>query len=327
MVKENNISPHNQNGNSNLSRRKASGQLIGNMAMLIAAIMWGLNVTVTKALIPEWMSAVGIVFSRLVGGCLLFWLVSFFFKTERISRHDMPRVAIAGMVGLAGFIYLFVKSLAYANPIDVSIIMTLPPSMVIIFGALFLKRRPSMLEIVGVIVSLAAAIVLILDGGKGKAGSDETVGNLLAIASAACYAAYLLLIEKPSATYSPVSLLRWIFLWAAIPGLALLPGLDKMPLLHTSNPMPWLEIIFIVVGPTFLAYFLVQPAMKLIGSEMVSLYQYLVPVVATISAVTIGLDRLRIMQVVAMAVVIIGMIITNAGKRRKTNPPIDKPKE
>lgn len=49
----------------------------------------------------------------------------------------------------------------------------------------------------------------------------------------------------------------------------------------------------LLLCPTFLAYFLVQPAEKLIGSERVSLYQYLLPVFATISAVVMGLDHLK----------------------------------
>ncbi|MDE6309063.1 MAG: DMT family transporter, partial [Muribaculaceae bacterium] len=69
--------------------------------------------------------------------------------------------------------------------------------------------------------------------------------------------------------------------------------------------------------PTFLAYFLVQPAMNRIGSEMVSLYQYLVPVFATISAVMMGLDRLKWIQVVAMLVIVGGMVFTNIGKKHR----------
>lgn len=84
-------------------------------------------------------------------------------------------------------------------------------------------------------------------------------GDILAVASTLCYAFYLVILEGPTKTYRPVNMLRWVFL----------------------------------LCPTFLAYFLVQPAEKLIGSERVSLYQNLLPVFATISAVVIGLDHLK----------------------------------
>ena len=46
----------------------ASGFLMGNACMLLASIFWGVNISVTKALIPEWMTAEGIIVVRLVLG-------------------------------------------------------------------------------------------------------------------------------------------------------------------------------------------------------------------------------------------------------------------
>lgn len=287
--------------------------------MLLASIFWGVNISVTKALIPEWMTAEGIIVVRLVLGAVLFWLASMFVKCERIDPHDWLRLISGGFIGLFGFIYLFVTSLRYGNPIDVSIIMTLPPMFVILIGVLFQKRRPSLLECVGVFVSFAGALIVILYGKGGVSGSDNFLGNLLATASAVCYALYLVILEKPSHTYRPVTMLRWVFLFSAVPALFLVPGMQYMPIFETDSITPWLEISFILICPTFLAYFLVQPAIKRIGSELVSLYQYMIPVFATVSAVMMGIDRLKWIQVVAMVVIIIGMAITNFDKRKRVS--------
>lgn len=296
-----------------------SGRLIaGNACILIATIFWGINVTITKALIPDWMTANGISAVRLVGGCLLMWLVSLFVKTEKIQREDWKRIIPAGAIGLFLFIYLFVTSLRYGNPIDISIIMTLPPVFVILMKIIFQKSRPSWLEYAGVLVSMAGAAVVILKGaGDIKNGPNNLLGDMLAVASTVCYAFYLFILEKPSKTYRPVNLLRWVFLFAAIPGSLLLIGFSDMPILHDAPAVPWIEIGFILLCPTFLAYFLVQPAQKMIGSEMVSLYQYLLPVFATISAVMMKLDKLNWLQVLAMAVVVVGMVLTNIGKAHR----------
>lgn len=308
--------------NSNLplaSTSGAGGFLLGNACILLATVFWGVNVSVTKALIPEWMTSEGVTAVRLIGGCILFWIASMFVKCERIARHDWLKLVLGGAIGLFAFIYLFVMSLRYANPIDVSIIMTLPPAFVILIGVLFQHRRPSALELVGVAVSFAGALIVILAGGTGKAGSDNLLGDILAIASTLCYAFYLVIVEGPSRTYRPVTMLRWLFLFAAIPALLLLPGMQHMPIVHSTSATPWLEIGFVLLCPTFIAYFLVQPAVKNIGSELVSLYQYLIPVFAAISAVLMKLDRLHWTQVAAMAIIVAGMILTNIGKRRRVN--------
>lgn len=291
--------------------------LIGNLCILLATIFWGVNVSVTKALIPGWMTADGIAAVRLIGGAALFWIASCFVRTRPIARSDWGRLLLGGVVGLFLFIFLFVTSLRYGNPIDISIIMTLPPVFVILIGVIFLHRRPSALEYIGVAISFAGAVIVILGGQSGKNGPDNLLGDLLAIASTLCYAFYLVILEKPSATYHPVTMLRWVFLFAAIPGLFLIHGMESMPIIHTADAAPWLEISFILLCPTFIAYFLVQPAIRDIGSELVSLYQYLLPVFATVSAVVMGLDHLRWVQIVAMIVIIAGMALTNIGKRRR----------
>lgn len=289
----------------------------GNACILVATIFWGVNVSFTKALIPQWMTSESISAVRLVGGCLLFWLASLFVRNARIDRADWKLILLGGVIGLFGFIYLFVMSLRYGNPIDISIIMTLPPMFVLLMGVLFRHARPSWIELAGVAVSFVGAVIVILDGNSGKAGSDNLLGDVLAVASCICYAFYLVILEQPTRKYPPVTLLRWVFLFSAIPGAFLAIGFDKLPILHASVAAPWLEIGFILLCPTFIAYFLVQPAIRSIGSELVSLYQYLLPVFATVSAVLMGLDTLRWAQVAAMAVIIAGMVLTNIGKRHR----------
>lgn len=293
------------------------GFLLGNTSILLATIFWGINVSVTKALIPDWMSAHGVTAVRLIGGCVLFWITSLFVRGQSIQRHDWGRIILGGVVGLFGFIYLFVTSLKYGNPIDISIIMTLPPVFVILMKVIFQHQRPKPLEYLGVGVSFVGAVLVILASGSGKAGSDNLLGDLLAVASTICYAFYLVILEGPTKTYRPVTLLRWVFLFAALPALFIVPGMQVEPILHAAKAVPWIEIAFILFCPTFVAYFLVQPAIKSIGSELVSLYQYLIPVFATISAVLMGLDRLKWVQVVAMIIIVGGMVLTNVGKKRR----------
>lgn len=301
-------------------KRNVASFIGGNACILLATIFWGINVSFTKALIPEWMSSEGISAVRLVGGAILFWIGSIFVKNAKIDKGDWKKIIAAGVFGLFGFIWLFVMSLKYASPIDVSIIMTLPPTFVILIGIIFLKQRPSVLEYIGLAIGLAGAVIVITGSGHGGTkGSDEVLGDCLAILSCICYASYLVILEGPTKKYKPITLLRWVFLFAALPGLFLLIGFDKQGIWHAHTAEPWWLIGFILFCVTFIAYFLVQPAIKSIGSELVSIYQYLLPVFATITAVIMKLDKLHWIQIIAMAIIIIGMIIVNIGKKKRQN--------
>lgn len=304
---------------SSFQRPTAGAFILGSTFILIATIFWGVNIPVVKALIPKFMTADSITVCRLIGGAALFWIASIFVKTEKIARQDWWRLIVGGAVGLFAFIYLLNLSMKYADPIDVSIIMTLPPAFVILIGVIFQHRRPGALEYVGLAIGFIGAFVVIVYGkGSDAKGSDELLGDLIALASTLCYSLYLVITERPSHTYHPVSMLRWTFLFASVPALFLLGSFSNIGLFNTSSAIPWVEIGFIILGPSFLAYFFLSGALKRIGSELVSLYQYLLPVFATIAAVLMGLGHVKWIQVIAMLLIIAGMALTNVGKRRRT---------
>ena len=288
----------------------------GNLFVLIATIFFGVNIPVVKILIPEWMSSVDVTIFRLGGGCILMWIASIFIKTDRIQRHDYLRIFLGGAVGLFLFMYLFNLSLRYADPIDVSIIMTFPPIFVILIGIIFQHKRTSWLEICGIAVGFIGAFLVIITQHSGEKGSDNMLGDCLALASTLCYAFYLVILEGPMLRYRPVSMLRWVFLMSCLPMLVLLPSLPKAEIFHTTDWQPC--IAFVLICPTFLSYFLINPAEKLIGSELVSIYQYFLPVVATIASVIMGIAKIHWIQILAMIVIIAGMLITNRAKRKQT---------
>lgn len=290
--------------------------IIGNGLVLLSTIFWGVNYPFTQALIPNWMSAEAVSAARFFGGCALFWLASLFVKCQKLDKDSMIRAAIGGGIGLFGCIYLFIVALKYGSAIDISIIMTMPPIFVILLEVVFTKRRPSWLEYLGVIVSFAgAAMVIIERGGSSGSGADFLLGDCLAIAASFCFALYLFVLSKPTAVYSSISLLRWAFLFSSIPALFLLPEFFEAPILQSTTLVPWLEIAFIVLCPTFLAYLLMQPAERDIGAVLVALYQYLTPVVVAITAMLMGIDKPRWAQAIAMLIIVAGMLMTNFGKK------------
>ena len=174
-----------------------------------------------------------------------------------------------------------------------------------------------MLEIAGVIVAFVGAFIVIVTQHSGEKGSDNMLGDFLALASTLCYAFYLVILEKPMRTYRPVSMLRWVFLMSCLPALFLLPSLPEAEIFRSADWVPWICIAFVLLCPTFMAYFLINPAEKLIGSELVSMYQYFLPVVATLASVIMKVATIRWIQIVAMVVIIAGMLMTDVAKRRR----------
>lgn len=303
-----------------MDEKKRSGEkiLVGNLSILVATIFWGINYPFIKALVPDLMTATGLSAVRLIGACILFWLVSLFLKSEKIEKDAMIRFFFAGFICLFLNIFLFVGALRYGSAIDISIISTLPPAFVILIEVIFLHKRPSWLVYAGIVVSFAGAALIIISGGHSSNAhaSNPLLGDVLAILASLAFSFYLVIMQKPTEKYNPISMLRWVFLYASIPALFFLGGIQDMGIWHCDRVMPWFELSFILIGPTFLSFFLTEPAEKDIGSVMVSLYQYLTPVVAAIGSIVMGMEKLRFMQVIAMVIIIAGMLLSNYGQKK-----------
>lgn len=303
------------------SKRNA---IVGNLLILVATIFFGVNIPALKILMPEWITGQDAAAIRIGGGTVCMWIASAFIKNSVIERKDWLKIILGGAIGLFMFMYLFCVSLRYASPVTVSIILTLPPIFVIFGGAIFLHRKLSARGLLGAFLGLAgAALVILLQPHESHIAPDPLKGSLLAIGSAVCYAFYLMILEGPSKKYKTITLMRWVFMFAAIAAIPLYFALPKAALITDPHWTPWLIIAFIVLCPTFLSYLMIPPAIKKIGSKMVSLYQYLVPVVALLASLCVGLDHLRWEQPIAILIIIIGMLITNRANRKqikKGNP-------
>lgn len=304
----------------NTNGRQFGSELRGNMFILIATIFFGINLPAQKILIPEWLSAIDMVVARLAGATLLIWITSRFIKCKPIEKGDRGVVFLCGAVFLFLFLYLFALSLRYGSAIDISIIMVLPAMFVVLINALFFHHKVSALEIAGLLISFAGAVVVILSQG-GHAGAhspNPLLGDILALCSALCYALYLIFSGKVSGKYKPITLMRWVFLAAMLPAVFFIPGLFRSPLFHSGTAEAWGYTAFVVILATYAAYVLIPPAIRLIGSELVGIYQYLVPVIAIVCCLVLRLERLHWDQPVAIAIIIVGVWMTNRAKARLT---------
>ncbi|MGL5227558.1 MAG: DMT family transporter, partial [Bacteroidales bacterium] len=170
-----------------------------------------------------------------------------------------------------------------------------------------------------VIVSLAGALMLILMG-HGEGGTRSLKGNIFGVLSAISYACYLISIKKTSAKYKPITLLRWTFLSCSIMTIPFtLMQVEVAPIWHNAPTEPILLLASVILFPTFISYLLIPIAVKRIGHELVSMYQYLIPVVATAAAVIMKLDKLHWDQPIAAVIIVLGVYITSIANKRMIN--------
>ncbi len=286
----------------------------GNVLSLSAAICWGLNEPANKAIIPDWISASGVALGRIFGATLIIWILSLFFKKDKIQHGDW-KLLWASALMMLGFVYVFSLAFNTASPIDIAIILTFQPILVVVINAIFKHEHVSLLEVAGMLIALCGALIVILGGGNFDSG--RLIGDLFAVVCAVTYAIYLVIIEGPSQKYGTVSLMKWIFLFTAILALPLIFTIPAhMPILTQGKAMPWLLLGFIILFPTVYCYMITPPAIRLVGSEVLAFYQYLVPVITTVVAIAAKMDSFHWYQPISFVIIVGGVILVNYAKAR-----------
>ena len=304
--------PHVVSGDS--SSRHA--MMIGNLLALSAAVCWGFNEPANKMLIPTWISASGVALARIFGATAVIWLMSLFVKKETIQKSDWKFLWASALMML-GFVYVFSLAFNTASPIDIAIILTFQPLLVVGINALFRHRHVSGLEWVGMAVAFGGALMVILAGGN--LGDGRLAGDLYACVCAVSYAAYLVIIEGPSKRYGTINLMNWVFLLTSVLSLPLIFTIKPdIPMDEHGTWIPWALLGFIILFPTVYCYIVTPPALKDVGSGIFSFYQYLVPVITTVVSVLFRIDSFHWYQPVSFVIIVGGVVLANYGKARRS---------
>lgn len=298
----------------------------GHLAIFATNLIFGLNTPIAKTLVPEWISPYALTLVRMSFATLIFWVVGLFAAREPVKARDLIVIFFGALFGLVGAQLSFANALLYTSPVNISIIAAMTPVAVMLLAALVLKEPISLKKAAGVAIGASGALLIILHSSSStgnKAGN--LTGNLLCIVNVVTYAIYLVITRPVSQRYSPVTLMKWMFLFSALISLPL--GIGDLSEAKVFSEATGLNILlrlaYIVIMATGIAYFLVPMALKRIRPTTVSMYNNLQPIVASIIAILIGQDVMSWDKPVAACLVFTGVYLVTQSKAR--NPDRQTP--
>jgi drug/metabolite transporter (DMT)-like permease len=298
----------------------------GHVLILIVNILFAINITISKSLLPDQISPEGLTLLRMMFACVMFWATSFFTTSEHVTRKDLGLLFLCSMTGIALNQGLFLFGLSQTSPIDASIISTASPIFVMVLAAIILNEPITRLKAFGVMLGATGAIALILSSIQVATGQSNMFGNLLCITSSFSYSIYLVIAKPITQRYSSVTMMKWMFLFAVI---VISPftfqNLLEAPAFHgTISLQNITSILYVLVGGTFIPYLLIPMSLKRIRPTTMSMYNYIQPIGASIIAIIIGQDTFSIVKLIAAAFVFGGVYMVTQSKSRED---IEKPKE
>lgn len=290
----------------------------GHSAVLLANVIFGLGVPVTKLLLDEWVSPMAYMATRCMGAAAIFWLISLFMPRERVERRDLLVIMGGGLLGFVVSQTLTAWALHFTTPVYFSIIATLTPVATMVCAALLIGERLSLRGALGVAIGVVGALLMVMVGWQGGSGMNDLLGIGLAVLSLLTWAVYLIITRKVSVKYTAVTQMKWVFL---VSTLAVLPfsWTDLQASRLYSSQGAWsgvAEMAFIVVFATVAGFFAIPFALRYLKTTTVSVYTNLQPIVASFVAIAIGQDLLSWDKPVSLALVLLSAwIVTNSQQK------------
>lgn len=296
---------------------KEKNCVIGHLACFVAYAIFGLNIVVCKDITSSHLLSPFALFAlRSIGAGALFWLLSFFLPKEKVEKKDYPRILLASILGFFLTQVSFLMAISDITPMDCSIVSALSPVYTMFIAAIALKEPITWEKAGGVVVSFCGIVYLILNSVSSANGVTQTkpVGVALIIVNSLCFSLYLGIFKPLISKYSVVTFMKWIFLFST---LVSFPVAGKEIIHQQWLELPtnyMLEVGFLIIGATFITYFLIPVGQKRIRPTLVSMYSYVQPIVAITISIVIGMDTLSWQKVVAAATVLGGVVLVNNSK-------------
>lgn len=230
----------------------------GHIIMFVVMTVFGLNIPINKYLYSTGLlTPIAMTMLRMGFAAIAFWIVSLFTKKEKVDRRDLLILCIGGISGMLINQSLFAYGLGQTSSVDASIITTSGPLFAMILAAVLLKEPITFKKAGGVLLGGLGAIFLVYTSNQVVTpGQGSALAGDIAVLGAQLFYAFYLVITRPLSTkYSPITMMKWMFLFAALINLPVsYDAVLVAPLFHQPDVIPYLMLSFTLLGATFFTY-------------------------------------------------------------------------
>ena len=291
----------------------------GHVAMLFTSLIFGVNIPLSKNLMPDWMSPLGLTYSRFAFGAMAFWLLSLFLKSEKVTRKDMGTLFLGSLLGVGVNQAAFISGLQMTSATNASIVITITPILAMVISFFILKEPITFKKAGGVIIGLVGVLSMILTSEVSASGREASfIGDFLCILSSLSYAFFLVLTRGISKRYSSVTIMKWMFLFSA---LMFAPfgykEVSSARIFVEGTSAAWSSYLYLLIGATFITYLLIPIAQKQIRPTTIGMYNYLQPLVASYIAIMWGHDVFSWSKPLFAILIFAGVYFVTTSKSRE----------
>jgi len=288
--------------------------------LLIATALWAGNAVAGRVLVgsisPITLSAVrwGLAALLLLP---LGWRV---FKPKSALWQNKKRFLLLGLFGVGSYNVLLYLALQTSSAINVTLIGASMPIWMLFIGAVFYQTKPTLMQMVGALISLLGVSIVLSRGDLTSLLSMQMVmGDLLIMLATILWAIYSWMISRPGtsterqwpwANFLMAQVLIGLMWTIFFDGFEIAAGHAFIDLNMWTGSL----ILFVAIGPSLIAYRCWGMGVNGAGPTVAAFFANFIPLfTALLSAAMLG-EPPQLFHGVAFALIVAGIWISSTRK-------------
>lgn len=280
--------------------------IIGHIGAIITVAIWGASFVSSKILLDNGMSPAEIYIYRF----LLAYILVLFMSHTRLRAnnwHDEGLFALCGITG--GSIYFLAENTAlqYTLTTNVSLLTSTSPLITsLLVGLLYRSERPNRGMLIGSAIAFMGVACVIFNSSFNL--EIRPLGDILSLAAAFSWAVYSLILKKLNVVYDLWFITRKTFFYGIITALpfVLAEPLNN-PLELCSNREVVINLLFLGIGASMIAYYLWAKIVKQVGAVKANNYMYLQSIFTLIISAIIINERISAVGIFGCMLILGGL--------------------
>lgn len=284
--------------------------------LVLPPLFWAGNFAVGRAVRDD-IAPFTLSFGRWLIALLILlpFVIHYMRRDWTLYKQHMSKIIAVSIVGVAAFNTLVYKGLHSTTTTNAILLNSCIPVLIVIIGALFYRQKLRLTQCLGLMISLAGVLTIVLHGDWSRLVSlSFNPGDVIVFMAMICWALYTLWMKDIPTNIDR----RGLMGMQIILGLIALAPLFIWEINQADTHSSWNQnalfaLAYVGIFPSVAAYLLYTMAVQKVGALRAGLSIHLMPLFGVLISVFILGESFQSYHAIGIIAIAMGLVLSNRG--------------